>query len=651
MNIETNRLNTFANWPASAPVDPIRIAKAGFFYTGEGTEVQCFSCGGKISQWNYGDQVMWRHRNLEPNCAFVVNPQLSGNVPLVLGGSGRECPTNGSRVSREIPDSSGNYGATEEDDMYKSDALRLLSFVNWDDPSVSRESLVSAGFYHVGEGRLRCAWCGGELAPFRNFGSLGHPLIVHRMYFPRCAYAARLELAEAQRGNDVHVTSSSPPTYTPPLQSPAENATRPQSSGAAHNEQLLQAGNTWRSLGVVGGGARHPAHAALASRLSTFERWPADRTQTPRGLAEAGFFYTGTDDQVTAVSKYPAYIALDTRLSTFERWPADRTQTPRGLAEAGFFYTGTDDQVTEVSRYPAYVALATRSSTVERWPADRTQTPRGLAEAGFFYTGTDDQVTVVSQYPAYVALATRLSTFERWPADRTQTPRGLAEAGFFYTGTDDQVTEVSQSCAYVALAARLSTFERWPADRTQTPRGLAEAGFFYTGTDDQSSAYVALAAKLSTYGFFYTGTDDQVTVVSKYPAYVALAARLSTFERWPADRTQTPRGLAEAGFFYTGTDDQVRCFYCDGGLGRWEAGDAPWAEHARWFPHCGYVLLVKGQQFVDSCRVRVSILEQSELSLVWFVCTVPVGVGRAREMVPSLRICPASEGSTVCGLL
>ncbi|KAJ2951085.1 hypothetical protein O0L34_g5466 [Tuta absoluta] len=346
MNIETNRLNTFANWPASAPVDPIRIAKAGFFYTGEGTEVQCFSCGGKISQWNYGDQVMWRHRNLEPNCAFVVNPQLSGNVPLLLGGSGRECPTNTTRASREIPDSSGNYGATDEDDMYKSDALRLLSFVNWDDPSVSRESLVSAGFYHVGEGRLRCAWCGGELAPFRNFGSLGHPLIVHRMYFPRCAYAARLELVEAQRGNDIHVTSSSPPTYTPPLQSPADNTTRPQSSGAAHNEQLLQAGNTWRSLGVVGGGARHPAHAALASRLSTFERWPADRTQTPRGLAEAGFFYTGTDDQ-------------------------------------------------------------------------------------------------------------------------------------------------------------------------------------------------------------------------------------------------------------------VRCFYCDGGLGRWEAGDAPWAEHARWFPHCGYVLLVKGQQFVDSCRVRV----------------------------------------------
>lgn len=132
MNIETNRLNTFTNWPASAPVDPIRIAKAGFFFTGEGTEVQCFSCGGKISEWNYGDQVMWRHRNMEPNCAFVVNPQLSGNVPLVLG---RECPVETSIVSVQQPSSietQQSSGATEEDDMYKSDALRLLSFINWD---------------------------------------------------------------------------------------------------------------------------------------------------------------------------------------------------------------------------------------------------------------------------------------------------------------------------------------------------------------------------------------------------------------------------------------------------------------------------------------------------------------------------------------
>ncbi|KAI5645996.1 zinc finger, c3HC4 type (RING finger) domain-containing protein [Phthorimaea operculella] len=62
-------------------------------------------------------------------------------------------------------------------------------------------------------------------------------------------------------------------------------------------------------------------------------------------------------------------------------------------------------------------------------------------------------------------------------------------------------------------------------------------------------------------------------------------------------------------------NDPIRVRFSLCVLCRWE-----WAEHARWFPHCGYVLLVKGQQFVDSCRVRVSILEQSELSLVWLLC-------------------------------
>lgn len=133
MNIESNRLGTFANWPSSAPVDPIRIAKAGFFYTGEGLEVQCFSCGGKISQWNYGDQVMCRHRNMEPNCTFVVNPQQSGNVPLVLR---QDCPSENLPASAPPPQQNNldpmTYGLTEDDHLYRADLLRLLSFTNWD---------------------------------------------------------------------------------------------------------------------------------------------------------------------------------------------------------------------------------------------------------------------------------------------------------------------------------------------------------------------------------------------------------------------------------------------------------------------------------------------------------------------------------------
>ncbi|CAH2241777.1 jg16339 [Pararge aegeria aegeria] len=340
MNLEANRLNTFTSWPSSAPVDPIRIARAGFFYTGEGTEVECFSCGRKISEWNYGDQVMWRHRALNPTCAFVLSPVQSGNIALLLS---RECNTPpGFRRSNEVQHDfdTQDYGLSGEDEMYKSDALRLLSFVNWDDSSVSRQELVNAGFYHAGGGRLRCAWCGGELAPFRNLGSLGPPLEVHRMYFPRCTHAAFLEL---ERRNNEASSPSSSPSYTPPLQSPPTCASKPQSCDAS---------------------------------------------------------------TATAV------------------WANGRRVTHRG-----------------------------RST----------------------HTGSPTAVTCCSL-------------------------RGRSSLAHAETAPPFSVRYVKQTNAH-----------------------------------------------------------------------------------------------------------QVRCFYCDGGLGKWKAGDAPWSEHAHWFPHCGYVLLIKGQNFIDTCRNRTSV--------------------------------------------
>ncbi|XP_023937777.2 death-associated inhibitor of apoptosis 2 [Bicyclus anynana] len=374
MNLETNRLNTFTNWPASAPVDPIRIAKAGFFYTGQGTEVECFSCGRKISEWNYGDQVMWRHRTLDPNCAFVVSPTQSGNVPLVLGG---ECTApSGQRRTTEVQQDfdTQDYGLNGEDDMYKSDALRLLSFVNWDDNSVSRQELVNAGFYHAGGGRLRCAWCGGELAPFRSLGSLGPPLEVHRMYFPRCTHAAFLEL---ERRNNELASPMSSPSYTPPLQSPPTTTTsKPKSSGAEHNARVVEAGGDWRSLGVVGGGARHPTRAALAARLATFERWPADRAQAPRTLADAGFFYTGIDDQVRC-------FYCDGGLGKWEAGDAPWSEHAHWFPHCGYVLLVKGQEFVD--------SCQNRTSVQRTFSADRGLTSR-TRNPGVNYTTTESQV-------------------------------------------------------------------------------------------------------------------------------------------------------------------------------------------------------------------------------------------------------------------
>lgn len=83
--------------------------------------------------------------------------------------------------------------------------------------------------------------------------------------------------------------------------------------------------------------------------------------------------------------------------------------------------------------------------------------------------------------------------------------------------------------------------------------------------------------------------------------FSTLEARLRTFKDWPPALKQEPRQLADAGFYYIGLSDQTKCFYCEGGLRNWQPDDDPWTEHARWFSKCGYVRLIKGDDFILNC--------------------------------------------------
>ncbi|XP_052080112.1 baculoviral IAP repeat-containing protein 2-like isoform X2 [Mytilus californianus] len=88
----------------------------------------------------------------------------------------------------------------------------------------------------------------------------------------------------------------------------------------------------------------------------------------------------------------------------------------------------------------------------------------------------------------------------------------------------------------------------------------------------------------------------------KYPKYAIRTTRLSSFTNWPFYLSQTPDELVTAGFFYTGIEDHCRCFFCGGGLRRWEVGDLPWTEHARWYPKCQFVKQCMGEKFIEDVQ-------------------------------------------------
>ena len=93
-------------------------------------------------------------------------------------------------------------------------------------------------------------------------------------------------------------------------------------------------------------------------------------------------------------------------------------------------------------------------------------------------------------------------------------------------------------------------------------------------------------------------------VVSVYPNFRLFSQRLNTFmsHNWPVGLTQTPQAVAEAGFFYTGKSDQVYCYQCGGGIYKWIPGEDPWIEHAKFYPTCEYLLLVKSKNFVENVQ-------------------------------------------------
>lgn len=99
--------------------------------------------------------------------------------------------------------------------------------------------------------------------------------------------------------------------------------------------------------------------------------------------------------------------------------------------------------------------------------------------------------------------------------------------------------------------------------------------------------------------------------IHEHSEFAIESLRMVSFEDWPKTMKQKPADLAEAGLYYTGRGDRVACFSCGGGLKDWEEDDVPWEQHAMWYSKCDYLILMKGEKFIDEILAR----KNSPLSL------------------------------------
>lgn len=125
---------------------------------------------------------------------------------------------------------------------------RLSTYSEWPLDFITPEQLAQAGFYYLNVAdQVKCAFCGGIIGQWeRN----DQPLQEHRKFFPDCPIVRQQELQQEEIG--------------------------------------IQSVRTPKS----------PEFSTLESRTRSFAVWDAT-IQEPTILAQAGFFYLGTGDEVS----------------------------------------------------------------------------------------------------------------------------------------------------------------------------------------------------------------------------------------------------------------------------------------------------------------------------------------------------------------
>ncbi|XP_033204814.2 baculoviral IAP repeat-containing protein 7-B-like [Bombus vancouverensis nearcticus] len=254
--LEEARRSSFRNWPVSF-IDPVSLAAAGFYYTGNLDVVRCFECQLVASQWSVGDIPMQIHEMCSPECRFIRNERCN-NVPI--GASPAKVP----RTKRRNRNISCPHGLQYQESFdfndhgflrssrtptayqlsrlglksvkkpeilqYASYESRLNSFAAWPtDVTQPSEELAHAGFYYTGINDFTtCYHCGICIG---NWRPEDDPWERHMISSPRCCHlfpALGWEYVNNVTDQELHETAEGAPivsTDENPERSNSENVT------------------------------------------------------------------------------------------------------------------------------------------------------------------------------------------------------------------------------------------------------------------------------------------------------------------------------------------------------------------------------------------------------------------------------------------
>ena len=235
MSHELLRLSSLSTFPRTIDISMIRLARAGFYHTGQSSETKCFSCGITYKDWTSSDDPMTVHRRLSPSCdIFRHNGQ---NIPSTI----------------------------DNEEMERT-PTQSTSFSN---NSVSRQPIITN---NTGNSQNQSS---------HNSTTISSPSTV---------------LSNDQTVNASDVSTNTPTTQQ--LSTERSNAISSNNERTIDEQtsNQYQHSNGYSALGINVEKPKYPTYAQLQVRISSYQGWPTYLDQTPRAMAMAGFLFAGYQD-------------------------------------------------------------------------------------------------------------------------------------------------------------------------------------------------------------------------------------------------------------------------------------------------------------------------------------------------------------------
>ena len=244
MSDEMLRIASLSTFPRNIDISLIRLARAGFYLTGHGSETKCHSCGVAYHNWHSGDNPMVVHRRISPECDIVTQSVSSDNSSL---------RTNELRDSNYLQERSTVNNRT----IHPSNGMQNNNGQN-------ATATHSSGQYNI-----------------PGLPSVGN------------------NQQGISIGNNVTTNNSAGSTFNDDggTNDTERCSSQHRSTQIETSETLSSNHNSkFSSLGINIEKPRYPNYASLPVRISSYQGWPSYLDQTPRDMGMSGFFYAGYND-------------------------------------------------------------------------------------------------------------------------------------------------------------------------------------------------------------------------------------------------------------------------------------------------------------------------------------------------------------------